>query len=180
MSATSVDVKGRRITVHLTSGRAIELPVERFPRLSEATDEQLMTVTLRRAGEALRWEVLDEDIQVAAVIAQRWPTHGGFRIGSGRKPGANKPTTARVNKHLLKKVDKESRRYAFSKADIFNDALILRYFVMPYGGSHVQGKYAEVDFSSLASFGPLKDLGYTGLQFRLLKRKPNIAAKVHA
>jgi len=180
MSATAVHVVGRHITLHLTSGRVIELPIGKFPRLSEATDEQLAAVKLRRMGEALRWADLDEDIQVSAVVAQRWPTHGGFRPGAGRKPGQNHATTARINQYLLKKVDKESRKYPFSKADIFNDALSLRDSVISSEGVYGQCKMTEVDLSSLASFKSLKDRGYTVLQIKPVKRSSSSASKVIA
>ena len=66
-------IEDRRVVVDLADERTISFPASKFPRLSEATPEQLKQVTLRVQGRALRWEALDEDIWVGDVLAGRFP-----------------------------------------------------------------------------------------------------------
>jgi hypothetical protein len=40
--------------------------------LHDASNEQIAAVTLRRAGAALRWEDIDEDITVRGIIEGRF------------------------------------------------------------------------------------------------------------
>lgn len=65
-------VAGRMVFVELTDGRQISFPADRFRRLHDASNEQLATVTLRRAGAALRWEDIDEDITVRGIVEGRF------------------------------------------------------------------------------------------------------------
>lgn len=62
-------VEQRMVFLELTDGRLIGFPADRFRLLSQATDEQLQSVSLRLNGYALRWEELDEDITVPGVVA---------------------------------------------------------------------------------------------------------------
>ena len=65
-------VDRRTVFVELTDGRQLDFLVDRFERLANATNEQLLKVTLRLNGAALRWEELDEDITVKGVVAGRF------------------------------------------------------------------------------------------------------------
>jgi hypothetical protein len=62
----------RMIYMELTDGRIVGFPADRFQILSRASDEQLQDVHLEVDGHALRWEVLDEDLTVAGVVAGRF------------------------------------------------------------------------------------------------------------
>jgi hypothetical protein len=53
--------------VSLSDGRTIAAPLTWFPRLLEATPEQRAQVELSKNG--LHWELLDEDISVAGLLA---------------------------------------------------------------------------------------------------------------
>ena len=55
--------------IELTDGRIFGFPAYRFRILSQASDEQLTEVKLEVLGSALRWEMLDEDLTVAGVLA---------------------------------------------------------------------------------------------------------------
>ena len=70
--ASRVWVDRRTVFVELTDGRQLGFPADRFDRLSQATNEQLQTVTLRLNGYALRWDELDEDIAVRGVFEGRF------------------------------------------------------------------------------------------------------------
>ena len=63
---------GRMVFVELTDGRQVGFPADRFRRLHDASNEQLAAVTLRRAGAALRWEEIDEDITVRGIVEGRF------------------------------------------------------------------------------------------------------------
>ncbi len=82
----------RKIYVELTDGRTVGFPADRFKILKEATDEQLKEVTLRLNGYALRWESLDEDITVPAIVA------GNFQLPPEGK--ANTLTLEHTNTFL--------------------------------------------------------------------------------
>jgi hypothetical protein len=51
--------------VLLTDGRAINVPLEWFPRLRNAKKKQLENFRLIGGGIGIHWEALDEDISVA-------------------------------------------------------------------------------------------------------------------
>jgi hypothetical protein len=53
--------------VSLSDGRTIAAPLTWFPRLLEAAPEQRAQVELSKNG--LHWELLDEDLSVAGLLA---------------------------------------------------------------------------------------------------------------
>jgi Protein of unknown function (DUF2442) len=57
------------MNVELSDGRTIGVPLGWFPRLRDATREQLANYELSPCG--LHWEELDEDISVAGLLAGR-------------------------------------------------------------------------------------------------------------
>lgn len=66
--ATSVRVDPGRFHVLLADGREISAPLDRFPRLRDATRDQLANCEVTAFGTAIRWPELDEDIGVAALL----------------------------------------------------------------------------------------------------------------
>ena len=70
--ATRAWVSMRIIYIELYDGRIIGFPANRFKLLAQATDEQLVKVTLELDGYALRWDELDEDISVPGIVAGRF------------------------------------------------------------------------------------------------------------
>ena len=54
--------------VRLSDGREISVPVEWFPRLRDATEEQRKRWRLIGKGIGIHWEDIDEDISVAALL----------------------------------------------------------------------------------------------------------------
>jgi hypothetical protein len=71
--ATGVSVRDGMIRLDLMDGSTHAFPVYYYPRLSQATHEELNAVVLRVGGRALRWEDLDEDIWIADAIFQNYP-----------------------------------------------------------------------------------------------------------
>lgn len=54
--------------VLLTDGREVAVPLEWYPRLRDATDEQRRNWRLIGRGVGIHWEDVDEDISVAGVL----------------------------------------------------------------------------------------------------------------
>lgn len=54
--------------VRLLDGREISVPLEWFPKLRNATDEQRKRWRLIGKGIGICWEDIDEDISVAALL----------------------------------------------------------------------------------------------------------------
>jgi hypothetical protein len=69
ISATSVTFDKDTMTVDLSDGRTLRVPIAWFPRLLRATPAQRARVELSRLG--LHWEQLDEDISIAGLLAGR-------------------------------------------------------------------------------------------------------------
>ena len=69
ISATSVRFDEASMWVELTDGRTLGVPLAWFPRLLHATSQQRAEVEISRNG--LHWEVLDEDISIAGLLAGR-------------------------------------------------------------------------------------------------------------
>lgn len=69
VSANRVHFDKDTMTVDLTDGRRLSVPLAWFPRLLDATPAQRARVELSRVG--LHWEALDEDISIAGLLAGR-------------------------------------------------------------------------------------------------------------
>jgi len=54
--------------VRLLDGREISMPLERFPKLRDATDEERKRWRLIGKGVRIHWEELDEDISITALL----------------------------------------------------------------------------------------------------------------
>jgi len=66
--ATSIRFDAERMHVQLSDGREICVPLEWFPSLRNATDEQRNKWRLIGKGVGIHWEELDEDISVEALL----------------------------------------------------------------------------------------------------------------
>ena len=67
-SATDVYFDDKHIHVRLSDGREISAPLEWFPRLYRATNEQRQRWELIGRGVGIHWEDIDEDISVAGLL----------------------------------------------------------------------------------------------------------------
>lgn len=56
--------------VRLLDGREISVPVEWFPRLRDATEQQRKQWRLIGKGVGIHWEDIDKDISVAALLGR--------------------------------------------------------------------------------------------------------------
>ncbi len=66
--ATNIWFDSEMMHVRLFDGREISIPLEWFPKLREATNEQRIKWRLIGKGVGTHWEELDEDISVAALL----------------------------------------------------------------------------------------------------------------
>ena len=66
--ATDIWFDSEMMHVRLVDGREISIPLEWFPKLREATNEQRMKWRLIGKGVGIHWEELDEDISIAALL----------------------------------------------------------------------------------------------------------------
>lgn len=66
-NATKVEFDDDSMWVTLSDGRVLGVPLAWFSRLLHATPDQLRDVRISSRG--LHWEVLDEDISVAGLLA---------------------------------------------------------------------------------------------------------------
>lgn len=67
----AVDVRFRRgmMRVKLSDGREIAVPLERFPKLKNASAAQRNNWRLIGQGIGIHWEDLDEDLSVKGLLA---------------------------------------------------------------------------------------------------------------
>ena len=66
--AESVTVTEDTLSVDLSDGRTLEVPLAWFPRLSKATPRQRKNWRLIGKGIGIHWPELDEDISVSALL----------------------------------------------------------------------------------------------------------------
>ncbi|MCA9246329.1 MAG: DUF2442 domain-containing protein [Planctomycetales bacterium] len=66
--AKTVAVDADTLSVELTDGRTISVPVAWFPRLSHATPKELATWRLIGGGRGVHWPDLDEDVSIENLL----------------------------------------------------------------------------------------------------------------
>ena len=71
ISAVDVFVSSETLTVDLSDGRRLSVPLSWYPRLMQGTDGERGDWKLRAHGSGIHWPQLDEDISVAGLIAGR-------------------------------------------------------------------------------------------------------------
>jgi len=74
--AQSVTVGEHTLTAELSDGRTIAVPLDWYPRLVHATQEERTNWRFIGAGEGIHWPDLDEDISVEALLAGRPSAEG--------------------------------------------------------------------------------------------------------
>ena len=67
-NAVDVSVTDDTLTVELSDGRTISVPIEWYPRLAHGTLEEVSNWRIIGRGEGIHWEDLDEDISVEGII----------------------------------------------------------------------------------------------------------------
>ena len=67
--ATDVFFENDSLHVILADGREVSAPLEWFPRLRNATDDQREKWRLIGDGVGIHWEEVDEDIETESLLA---------------------------------------------------------------------------------------------------------------
>ena len=68
-NAISVEVSGKALSVKLSDGRMIAIPVDRYPRLAYATKQERANWRIVGRGHGIHWEDVDEDLSVEGLLA---------------------------------------------------------------------------------------------------------------
>ena len=68
-TANKVSVSEDTLSVDLSDGRTISVPIEWFPRLLYASPEERTRWRFIGGGQGIHWEDIDEDISVAGLLA---------------------------------------------------------------------------------------------------------------
>ena len=76
--AMDVTVTEDTLTVEISDGRTISVPLVWYPRLVHATQQELDNWELHATGQHIHWPDLDEDLSVEGLLA-------GRKSGEGRK-----------------------------------------------------------------------------------------------
>jgi hypothetical protein len=75
--AIRIDFKDEMLEIYLEDGRVIQVPLEWFPSLRDATEAQRANWRLIGRGVGLHWEELDEDLSVRALLLPEFPSASG-------------------------------------------------------------------------------------------------------
>ena len=70
-TALSVTVTGEALTVELSDGRSVSVPLAWFPRLTHGTPKERNRFRLIGYGQGIHWPDLDEDVSVEGILAGR-------------------------------------------------------------------------------------------------------------
>lgn len=68
-TAESITVTDDTLTVDLSDGRSLSVPLDWFPRLVHATPAERKGWRLIGRGRGIHWELLDEDISIENLLA---------------------------------------------------------------------------------------------------------------
>ena len=70
-NAVGVEITDEALTVELSDGRAISVPLAWYPRLLHATAREQANWQFIGKGQGIHWDDLDEDISVEGLLAGR-------------------------------------------------------------------------------------------------------------
>ena len=98
-TAENVKVTENTLSVDLSDGRSISVPLAWFPRLLQSTPDERNNWRLIGRGHGIHWEDIDEDISVEGLLAGRpsGESQASFKKWlSRRSPRAAKRPSRRV------------------------------------------------------------------------------------
>ena len=67
--AVDVQITEDTLSVELSDGRNIAVPIDWYPRLAHGTTEENRNWKLIGRGQGIHWENLDEDISIEGLLA---------------------------------------------------------------------------------------------------------------
>ncbi len=96
-----------RIYMKTDAGKTFSRPLEAFPLLKEASDEDRLNFKIGKFGDDVRWESLDEDIHISSFFENVEPDYENEIAAIFKRfPQLNVSEVARsmgINKSLLSK-----------------------------------------------------------------------------
>lgn len=97
--AIEVSCSADALSVTLTDGRVVSVPIVWFPRLAGASERQRSEWELIGGGIGIHWEEIDEDISVSSLLQPenflRLPNRGGQREMSRARRSRTAPRRKR-------------------------------------------------------------------------------------
>lgn len=87
LAALRCRMQGRRVYLDISDRRTISFPASKYERLAYAPQVELEKIHLHDGGRVIRWDSLDEEIQVEDVAHNRY-------VHTARPPGFNAPAKA--------------------------------------------------------------------------------------
>ena len=104
---TKIWFENGSICILTDGGNKYSRPMEFFPTLKEATDQQRNNYRINKFGDAIRWEEIDEDIHISSFFeTSELDTHNIIGETFRRFPQLNVSEVARtmgIHKSLLSK-----------------------------------------------------------------------------
>jgi hypothetical protein len=101
LTAKIVTVAEDTLTVELSDGRSLSVPLAWFPRLVHATPAERKSWRLIGRGHGIHWDKLDEDISVEGLLAGKpsGESEASFKkwLSARRSSGARSPVRRRRN-----------------------------------------------------------------------------------
>lgn len=96
-AAARYDSGPGRVVVELANGCTFAFPPRLAQGLEDATEDQLAGVEVLGAGSGLRWEALDVDLSVPALLAGLFGTRAHMARLAGQATSPAKAAAARAN-----------------------------------------------------------------------------------
>ena len=119
--ATDVQVTDDTLTVDLSDGRSISVPISWFPRLVQATESERKNWRLIGKGHEIHWDDVDEDISVEGLLAGRHSGESQAFLKRWLQSRMARPSTARFDNNALEmtlaKPARPSSGLAFNKVN---------------------------------------------------------------
>ncbi len=95
----SLTIADNTLSVELSDGRTVLVPLAWFPRLLHATKEERKKWRLIGKGQGIHWEDIDEDVSVENLLAGR--PSGESQLSFKKWLASRSPRlTKRRNRHL--------------------------------------------------------------------------------
>jgi hypothetical protein len=77
--ASDLGFEDDMLVVHVEDGRELRIPLEWYPSLRDATDEQRADWRFIGGGTGVHWEQLDEDLSIRGMLAPNLAAAAGHK-----------------------------------------------------------------------------------------------------
>lgn len=68
LSILSLEVLDDKLCAKISDGREVSIPIAWFPRLVDATPEQLQDFEISPSGYGVHWPQIDEDVSIKSFV----------------------------------------------------------------------------------------------------------------